>query len=960
MKKAFFFISILVCQFVMAQKQITNLNAGVVDKSSSPSNFIEFNNLLFFTATTESFGREIWVSNGNAGEAYLLKDINVGKENGIETSLTSSVIIGNTLYFIAKDEYSNGEIWKTDGTTSGTVKVTDFLNASISKLTLVGDKIFFLVNNLNNINKINKLDVWTSDGTKQGTNLVVGDLPIWNGISFQGECNGRFIFTFQEYGSNESRVWSSDGTSLGTFYLTDKMDGNGSAIGGTPGLSQYVVKGNFLYFVSRYYLYKTDGTVANTAIVAPLHNAQNDLVQYSDAIEIKGKLYFLFYQFNKKRMFIWESDGTATGTKKIYDKYNYNKNLFPSNLINHNNQLVFCGPNQTEGTSLVEMNLNDYSLTYIKELHDGIYSIPKTFFSRDIDVYRLQNTSDNQLFCFSNDNKAWISKYTEAATIQLPNLESVKNVFESNRSYYFQKSSGDLGVELWKTDGTNNGSFLLDNINKSKSGVIIWDVGSLDKKLVFGGYDGESNKIWVYKEGDLSILKEIRLRVSYNPDQYQKSFIEFKNELYFLAGMSSFETKLWKTDGTSSGTVLAIDSGSSDELKFINLHNGFIYFFVTNYSKDEYKLYRTDGTSYEFIKSLGFNDYGQGFNPIEVLSIGDKLYFTTQGAGSDLWVSDGTSGGTKKIKDFSSCSKLTDVNGKLFFVAAENSISTEIWSSNGTEITTKKVSSIGNGFSSEPNNLIAFNNELYFTAFTNEYGREIWKTDGTENGTVRITDISLNAKSSIVKNPNFTILKNELFFNATDGFNGFELWKTNGSVNGETLVKDINPGVSSSSPTELKTVKEFIYFQAYNAEKGSELWKTDGTTDGTVLCFDLYEGIDSSLPSNIFAVENDIFFIAESLNTGRQIWKNTYVAPLGIEDFSVNTVSIFPNPANDFVNINSKGILGAVEIYSMNGNRISQSTLDNNKVDLSTLKPGLYILKFRVNDKMIFKKIVKY
>ena len=60
--------------------------------------------------------------NGN-GTAWLVKDIYTGSVSGFPNYLTP---IGNTLYFSASSTSgSGGELWKSDGTESGTVLVKD-------------------------------------------------------------------------------------------------------------------------------------------------------------------------------------------------------------------------------------------------------------------------------------------------------------------------------------------------------------------------------------------------------------------------------------------------------------------------------------------------------------------------------------------------------------------------------------------------------------------------------------------------------------------------------------------------------------------------------------------------------------------------------------------------------------------------------------------------------------------
>ena len=78
----------------------------------------------------------------------MVKDINTssisGNGNSVPTWLT---VIGNTLYFSANDGTNGAELWKTDGTTSGTVMVKDINGGSGSSnpicLTAIGNTLYF-------------------------------------------------------------------------------------------------------------------------------------------------------------------------------------------------------------------------------------------------------------------------------------------------------------------------------------------------------------------------------------------------------------------------------------------------------------------------------------------------------------------------------------------------------------------------------------------------------------------------------------------------------------------------------------------------------------------------------------------------------------------------------------------------------------------------------------------------
>jgi ELWxxDGT repeat protein len=75
------------------------------------------------------------------------------------------------LYFLADDGLSGPELWKTDGTDSGTIRVKDIRagrNGSIPRdLTTVGSSLYFTANN-----GTTGRELWETDGTQGGTFLI--------------------------------------------------------------------------------------------------------------------------------------------------------------------------------------------------------------------------------------------------------------------------------------------------------------------------------------------------------------------------------------------------------------------------------------------------------------------------------------------------------------------------------------------------------------------------------------------------------------------------------------------------------------------------------------------------------------------------------------------------------------------------------------------------------------------
>ena len=109
-----------------------------------PGYLTNLNGTLFFTANDGVHGSELWKTDGTASGTVLVKDIDPGS---IGSNIKSIVNVNGTLYFSANDGTHGNELWKSDGTAAGTVLVEDINQRSVdsnpANFTVLGNSLLF-------------------------------------------------------------------------------------------------------------------------------------------------------------------------------------------------------------------------------------------------------------------------------------------------------------------------------------------------------------------------------------------------------------------------------------------------------------------------------------------------------------------------------------------------------------------------------------------------------------------------------------------------------------------------------------------------------------------------------------------------------------------------------------------------------------------------------------------------
>ncbi|MBO0934690.1 hypothetical protein [Fibrella aquatilis] len=403
-------------------------------------------------------------------------------------------------------------------------------------------------------------------------------------------------------------------------------------------------------------------------------------------------------------------------------------NLAPNSFIRFNSQLYFNGgggncPNsgiyRTDGTAagtvLVSGDTFDQSPTgrcvagghlyfgttgQLKRINGqtGAVELVKSGFSV-IPRYMVEISGGILLFS-DNGTGLWRSDGTTAGTYAIRSeLTSIGQVVSDGTTAYFRAANG----ALYKTDGTTAGTVILrqstaNQISVSIVGLTVWNGALYFREQATPNSSFSTSRIMKYDGINLVALYTVAHDPTYNASVLDAvdRFIPTANALYFFgtthvvqAGspVSTFN-QLWKTDGSQAGTGQVAILGAT----------------IPSY----FRTYQVNPEGYQ-----------------------NLLYFPAEDAtfGIELWRSDGTAGGTFRVRDVnpgtgsSTPLDFASINGICYFHAYTDINGTEIWRSDGSSAGTQLVQDLwpgsGSGSSASISNAatnynsLAYNGRLY-------------------------------------------------------------------------------------------------------------------------------------------------------------------------------------------------------------------------------------------------------
>ena len=524
------------------------------------NNFTGMGDILYFTTYGRS-GPDLLKSDGTS-----IKWVQNIRFESFNSTTPRFTVVDNTLYFGAYygDDGANGrELWKSDGTTGGTIPISDIRpgkdSASLDHLTAVGDTLYFSADDGERGNEL-----WKSDGTPSGT-VMVEDIQPGPSSASPGTfiAEGDTLYFSANDGNTGRELWKSDGA--GTGRVHDIYPGKR---GSTPG-NLSVING-FIYFaahdgITGRELWRSDGTENGSELLADIGKVEGGSAP-GQMIIIDGISYFTANDGVNKNRALWRSDGTDVGTELVKDI-----DITSRFFIATDNTFYFTADDEATGNELWKSNGTDTGTMRVKDIQPG--SVDASPNNLTVVGNMLYFSADDG----SNGRNLWKSDGTEEGTRLVKNIQfgsissSPDNLTTIGNMLYFtvynSNNERELWRELWKSDGTEEGTRLVKNTQSGSGGSFPDNLTAVGNMLYFTADDGGNGReLWKSDDTEAGtitmLMKDIRPGSSgADPD----NLTAVGNMLYFTADDGGNGRELWKTDGTVDGTTIVKDLNLNPE-----------------------------------------------------------------------------------------------------------------------------------------------------------------------------------------------------------------------------------------------------------------------------------------------------------------------------------------------------------------------------------------------------------
>ncbi|MBZ4417770.1 ELWxxDGT repeat protein [Myxococcus sp. RHSTA-1-4] len=871
--------------------QVKDIRTGVLPDNffDPPTTFIELGDTVLFGATDKVHGKELWRTDGTAAGTSLVLDLVPGPA-GSEPS--HAVRMNGRVYFSAAlTTYGWHGLWSTDGTAEGTVLV----KALHTNVTFIEarDGVLYIGTG-NTLGRYGTgFALWRSDGTTDGTVLLRTEPSAvgFSGILYRAWLGGSLLFAGQTADFGVA-LWKTDGTPEGTVLVKDHHPGYDdlAIIGLTPcgGQVFFWAESNF----GVYSLWRTDGSEAGTHEVKHIDFADpaGSTRGYASRLACLGDAVYFSAWDAQAGSELWKSDGTAEGTVRVADLLPGSLGSKPFSLTPHKGALYFMADDPEAGIELWKSDGTAHGAARISDIAPGTADPLE-----GLEAFDLLSTPGG-LFFLANDGvngiELWKADGTPQGTVRMSNNTSTRygffrlyGVWAQDALYFW--SSDD---ELWRSTGTAAGTQRLTPLAAyTAGGLFPWndEAVAVGGKVFFAADDGTGERLW-WSDGTSSGTVPVPGGVAlHSPRQ----FTPFNGQLLVAANEESGDRFLWSVSpaGQPPRKLAPVQLWHDEDARPVTA--GTRAFFVDWFYTPQ-SVWTTDGTTPGTLMLKHVEGRFPEWKPRLLTAVGARVFFAATAAPNheELWTSDGTPEGTRRVTTLAASGQsvafehMLAMNGRLYFFASTGTwpLKRELWTSDGTAEGTRSLGTVASlsWKTPGPGNTAVAGGSLFFVVEPEAGPPELWKTDGS-------APVKVRAFGTDVRTPppgGFTPHGDLLLFWADDGVSGYQPWRSDGTEAGTVKVKDLRSGGlgAVAAPTRFVRLGQEgpALFAASDGLSGLELWKTNGTAAGTVRVADVVPGVASFSPGWMAATGQHVLFQGWSHASGIELW----AAPWSEED----------------------------------------------------------------------------
>jgi ELWxxDGT repeat protein len=420
---------------------------------------------------------------------------------------------GGRLFFLSTDPVHADEPWLSDGTVAGTHILANLAQEIRSNdsnpnfLTDVNGTLYFSADD-----GVHGAELWRSDGTESGTSLAFDITPGAAGsnptqiVNWNGSL---FFFTGNSYSGSLMRTAGPLSSVTTLAPLTPEPRPTDPNFSQTQcNFPRTVPFNGRLYFgasdgVSGFELWSTDGTAGGTTQVVDIVSGAGSSSPCSLTV-FGGRLYFRASPDSAAGFQLWSTDGTTPGTGPALPGAPFAQINGFSTFVVFNNRMYFVasdangvsGVYSTDGTPGGTQLLEAASSVAASSLAPAGVSNGRLILTKFVS----SNTSGYQ--------ELWLSDGTLAGTVQLAGVQmplTTPMLLTSDRIYFMNSDS--TGLHPWVSDGTATGTHMLADLNPGADSDVRW-------------------------------------------------FADFHGEVFLASNDGSNGARIWRTDGTTAGTVV--------------------------------------------------------------------------------------------------------------------------------------------------------------------------------------------------------------------------------------------------------------------------------------------------------------------------------------------------------------------------------------------------------------------